>query len=72
MYYHESFAHVVWLGDAVVAFRVLAEAEEDGVDGHLVDPDEAGRRQVSEYGSQAHRRPDVLNWLVSQLEKLGW
>ena len=36
MYYHESFAHVVWLGDAVVAFRVLAEAEEDGVDGHLV------------------------------------
>ena len=61
MSYHESFAHVVGLGDAVVAFRVLAEAEEDGVDGHLVDPDEAGGCQVGEDARQAHRRPDVLH-----------
>ena len=33
--HHESDAHVVWLLDAVVLVRVLAEADEDGVDGHL-------------------------------------
>ena len=33
--HHESDAHVVGLLDAVVLVRVLAEADEDGVDGHL-------------------------------------
>lgn len=34
-FYHESGAHVVGLLDAVILVRVFAEAEENGVDGHL-------------------------------------
>ena len=33
--HHESDAHVVGLLDAVILVRVFAEAEENGVDGHL-------------------------------------
>lgn len=61
---HEVLAHVVGLVDAVVPGAVLAEAEEDRVDGHLVNTDEGVSNQVGEQHRHEYLGPKVLNLFV--------
>ena len=52
-------AHVVGPCDSIIPGTVLAETEENGVDGHSVDSDEAVRGEVGEAGRDEDGRPRV-------------
>ena len=52
-------AHVVGPCYSIISGAVLAEAEEDGVDGHPVDGDEAVGGEVGEAGGDEDRSPGV-------------
>ena len=58
---HQTFAHEVRLCDSVIPFTVLTEAEENGVDCHLIDPDETLSCEVGEYCSQSNRGPNMFD-----------
>ena len=47
---HQSDAHEIWFGNPVISFRVLAKAQENGVDGHAVDANKAVDDHVGEQG----------------------
>ena len=61
---HEVPAHVVGLVDAVIPGAVLAEAEEDRVNGHLINTDECVGYQVGKQNRDEYLGPEILNLFV--------
>ena len=54
-------AHEVWFVNPIISSTVLAEAEEDGVDGHPIDRDEAMGGDVGEYSRNKDGSPRVCH-----------
>lgn len=67
--FHHAARHEIRPVDAIVLLAVLAEADEDGVDGHLVDGQEAVDDEERENDAQHDRNELQLNGVVSLEEK---
>ena len=64
----KHLAHVVRSRYSIIPSRILAEAEEDGVDGHPINGNEAVGSEVGEAGGDQDRSPGMRHVYCLRLD----